>query len=477
MKEQEARYKKLQKELVHEKNSAWARFNKTEMKTLQTLNDGYMDFLSRCKNERMFVNESVAWAEKQGFTDIENKKRLKAGDKVYIANRGKNLLLAVIGSKGIDEGFNIVASHVDSPRLDLKPYPLNEDGDAAMAFLKTHYYGGIKKYQWVQIPMALVGVVALKDGSVVEINIGDGDNDPIFMVPDLLPHLAAKAQGDKKTGEVITGEQLNIICGSIPVDDEDVKDRVKLAVLEKLNTDYGMTESDFFSAELEVVPAGRARDLGFDRSMIAAYGQDDRVCAYGNLWGMFNLKGTPQRTAVVFLADKEETGSRGATGMDSTFFYHALSKIADKVQPGVSELKLRDLLAQSYALSTDVSAGVNFNFKSVHEMGNAPKLGYGVNMCKYTGSRGKGGSNDADAEYIARLRRLFDDNNVPWQLTELGKVDEGGGGTVAFLLSRLLINTIDLGTPLVGMHSPKEISSKVDVYATAKACKVFLADF
>ena len=477
MKEQESTYKKLQKELVHEKASAWSRFNKTEMKTLHTLNDGYMDFLSRCKNERMFVNESVAWAEQQGFTDIENKKRLKAGDKVYIANRGKNLLLAVVGSMGIDEGFNIVASHVDSPRLDLKPYPLNEDGDAAMAFLKTHYYGGIKKYQWVQIPLALVGVVALKDGSVVEINIGDGDDDPVFMVPDLLPHLAGKAQGDKKTGEVITGEQLNIICGSMPVSDEDVKDRIKLAVLEKLNADYGMTEADFFSAELEVVPAGRARDLGFDRSMIAAYGQDDRVCAYGNLWGMFNLKGTPKRTAVVFLADKEETGSRGATGMDSNFFYHAMSKIADKVEPGISELRLRDLLARSSALSTDVSAGVNFNFKSVHEMGNAPKLGYGVNMCKYTGSRGKGGSNDADAEYIARLRRLFDDNNVPWQLTELGKVDEGGGGTVAFLLSRLLINTIDLGTPLVGMHSPKEISSKVDVYATAKACKVFLADF
>jgi len=477
MTEKESKYKDLQKELVHERISAWSRFDKTEMQVMESMNKEYMDFLSRCKNERVFINESVAWAEAEGFTSIEDCKSLKAGDKVYIANRGKNLLMAIIGEKGVDEGFNIVASHVDSPRLDLKPYPLNEDGDAAMAFLKTHYYGGIKKYQWVQIPLALVGVVALKDGSVVEVNIGDGDDDPVFMVPDLLPHLAAKAQGDKKTGEVITGEQLNILCGSIPVDDEDVKDRIKLAVLERLNDDYGMTESDFFSAELEVVPAGRARELGFDRGMIAGYGQDDRVCAYGNLWGMFGLEKTPLRTAVVFLADKEETGSRGATGMDSNFFYHALSKIADKVEPGISELRFRDLLANSNALSTDVSAGVNINFKSVHEMGNAPKLGYGVNMCKYTGARGKAGSNDADAEYIARLRRLFDDNNVPWQISELGKVDEGGGGTVAFLLSRLLIHTIDLGTPLVGMHSPKEISSKVDVYATAKACKVFMADF
>ncbi len=477
-KAEESKYKKLEEKLFSKKENGWLKFGRAELGILEKMNREYMAYISKCKNERLFIDETIAWAENNGFKPLESYKgKLKSGDKLYIGNRGKNLLLAVIGRKGVNEGMNIVASHVDAPRLDIKPNPLYEDGDSAMALMKTHYYGGIKKYQWVNRPLSLVGIAALKDGTTVEINIGEEPDDPCFVISDLLPHLASKAQGDLKAGEVIKGEQLNIIVGSVPVNDADVKEKIKMMVLEKLNNDYGITEDDFISSELEVVPSGMAREIGFDRGLIGAYGHDDRVCAYGNLWALMNMKKAPEKTAVVFLADKEEIGSYGSTGMDSNFFYHGVSKIIDAVKPGSSEIFVRDCLAASSALSTDVSAGVNPEFKQVHDMRNAPKLGYGVNFCKYTGSRGKAGSNDADAEYIARLRKLLDDGGVPWQLTELGKVDEGGGGTVAWLLARWQINTIDMGVALVGMHSPFELASKIDIYACGKACKLFLEEF
>ncbi len=475
--DKKSKYKELEEKISRRRRCAWNDFSRAQHKELDDLCKEYMKMISECKNERQFVAETIETAKKHGFKPLESFKSPKAGDKIYLANRGKNVVLAVVGKKGVKEGLNIVASHVDSPRLDLKPNPLIEDRESSTAIFKTHYYGGIKKYQWTQRPMAIIGVVALKDGSTVNINIGDGENDPVFVIPDLLPHLAARVQGDLKTPDVIRGEQLNLICGSIPVDDESVKEKVKMTVLEKLYDDYGIDENDFVSAELEAVPAGSAREVGLDRSIIAAYGHDDRVCAFANIWALFNMKETPEKTAVVFLADKEEIGSYGATGMDSSFFYHAVSKIADGLEKGCGDMRVRDVLSISSALSTDVSAAVNPNFKEVHEINNAPILGYGVNMLKYTGARGKAGSSDADAEYVAKLRRLFDDEKIAWQLTELGKVDEGGGGTVAFLLARHLIHTIDLGVPLVGMHSPFELASKADIYAAAKACSAFLSKF
>lgn len=435
--------------------------------------EGYKKFLDGAKTEREFVTEGIKLVEKNGFVNAEKKDKLTVGDKVYYVNRGKNLVLAVIGKEDIENGINYVVSHVDSPRLDLKGNPLYEDLD--LAYMKTHYYGGIKKYQWASLPLALHGVVVLASGEKVEITIGEKDEDPVFTIPDILPHLSAKIQGDRKTGEVIKGEELQIIVGSIPssIEDKDVKEKIKYTVLEILNRDYGMIEEDFISAELELVPAGRCRDLGFDRSMIGGYGQDDRICGYTSMMAIIDLKEIPERTAVCFLADKEEIGSTGSTGLKSDYINYVTGDMIYKLKGDFNEMMLRKTLWNSNAMSSDVNAGIDPIFRSVHDAQNAAKIGYGVVVTKYTGARGKSGTNDADAEYVGKIRKMLNDAKVNWQIGELGKVDEGGGGTVAMYLAHLGINTIDIGPALLAMHSPFEVSSKLDVYETYRAYKVF----
>lgn len=435
--------------------------------------EGYKKFLDGAKTEREFVTEGIKLVEKNGFVNAEKKDKLTVGDKVYYVNRGKNLVLAVIGKEDIENGINYVVSHVDSPRLDLKGNPLYEDLD--LAYMKTHYYGGIKKYQWASLPLALHGVVVLASGEKVEITIGEKDEDPVFTIPDVLPHLSAKIQGDRKTGEVIKGEELQIIVGSIPssIEDKDVKEKIKYTVLEILNRDYGMIEEDFISAELELVPAGRCRDLGFDRSMIGGYGQDDRICGYTSMMAIIDLKEIPERTAVCFLADKEEIGSTGSTGLKSDYINYVTGDMIYKLKGNFNEMMLRKTLWNSNAMSSDVNAGIDPIFRSVHDAQNAAKIGYGVVVTKYTGARGKSGTNDADAEYVGKIRKMLNDAKVNWQIGELGKVDEGGGGTVAMYLAHLGINTIDIGPALLAMHSPFEVSSKLDVYETYRAYKVF----
>ena len=435
--------------------------------------EGYKKFLDGAKTEREFVTDGINLVEKNGFVNAEKKDKLTVGDKVYYVNRGKNLVLAVIGKEDIENGINYVVSHVDSPRLDLKGNPLYEDLD--LAYMKTHYYGGIKKYQWASLPLALHGVVVLASGEKVEITIGEKDEDPVFTIPDILPHLSAKIQGDRKTGEVIKGEELQIIVGSIPssIEDKDVKEKIKYTVLEILNRDYGMIEEDFISAELELVPAGRCRDLGFDRSMIGGYGQDDRICGYTSMMAIIDLKEIPERTAVCFLADKEEIGSTGSTGLKSDYINYVTGDMIYKLKGNFNEMMLRKTLWNSNAMSSDVNAGIDPIFRSVHDAQNAAKIGYGVVVTKYTGARGKSGTNDADAEYVGKIRKMLNDAKVNWQIGELGKVDEGGGGTVAMYLAHLGINTIDIGPALLAMHSPFEVSSKLDVYETYRAYKVF----
>lgn len=435
--------------------------------------EGYKKFLDKAKTEREFVTEGIKLAEKNGFVSAEKKDKFVTGDKIYYVNRGKNLVLAVIGKEDIENGINYVVSHVDSPRLDLKGNPLYEDLD--LAYMKTHYYGGIKKYQWASLPLALHGVVVLASGEKVEITIGEKDDDPVFTIPDILPHLSAKIQGDRKTGEVIKGEELQIIVGSIPssVEDKEVKERIKYTVLEILNRDYGMIEEDFISAELELVPAGRCRDLGFDRSMIGGYGQDDRICGYTSMMAMIDLEEAPAKTAVCFLADKEEIGSTGSTGLKSDYINYITGDMIYKIKGTFNEMMLRKTLWNSNAMSSDVNAGIDPIFRGVHDAQNAAKIGYGVVVTKYTGARGKSGTNDADAEYVGKIRKMLNDAKVNWQIGELGKVDEGGGGTVAMYLAHLGINTIDIGPALLAMHSPFEVSSKLDVYETYRAYKVF----
>lgn len=455
----------------YKKENGWNCINSREV--VFDFSEGYKKFLDGAKTEREFVTEGIKLVEKNGFVNAEKKDKLTVGDKVYYVNRGKNLVLAVIGKEDIENGINYVVSHVDSPRLDLKGNPLYEDLD--LAYMKTHYYGGIKKYQWASLPLALHGVVVLASGEKVEITIGEKDEDPVFTIPDILPHLSAKIQGDRKTGEVIKGEELQIIVGSIPssIEDKDVKEKIKYTVLEILNRDYGMIEEDFISAELELVPAGRCRDLGFDRSMIGGYGQDDRICGYTSMMAIIDLKEIPERTAVCFLADKEEIGSTGSTGLKSDYINYVTGDMIYKLKGNFNEMMLRKTLWNSNAMSSDVNAGIDPIFRSVHDAQNAAKIGYGVVVTKYTGVRGKSGTNDADAEYVGKIRKMLNDAKVNWQIGELGKVDEGGGGTVAMYLAHLGINTIDIGPALLAMHSPFEVSSKLDVYETYRAYKVF----
>lgn len=433
----------------------------------------YIDFMSLSKTERETVDNSIEIAEKAGFKDLNTVSELKAGDKVYFNNRGKSLFLFVVGKEDLAKGLNILGAHVDSPRLDLKQHPLYED--SGLVLLDTHYYGGIKKYQWVAQPLALHGVVCKKDGSLVKIVIGENDDDPVVGVSDLLIHLAADQM--KKTGSnVVEGEDLNVLFGSIPATtEEDEKELVKKNILNLLKEKYDIEEDDFISAEIEVVPAGKARDYGFDRSMVMAYGQDDNVCAYTSLRAIVEEE-NPERTSCCILSDKEEVGSQGNTGMHSSAFENTLAELMDKCGQ-YSELNIRRCLRNSMMLSSDVSAAHDPNYPSVSSPNqNNAEFGKGIVFNKYTGSRGKGGSNDANPEFIAKIRKVLDDNGVNYQTSELGKVDQGGGGTIAYILANKDVEVIDAGVAVQNMHACYEVTSKVDIYEAYLAYKAFLKD-
>lgn len=433
----------------------------------------YIDFMTLSKTERETVDNSIEIAEKAGFKDLNTVSELKAGDKVYFNNRGKSLFLFVVGKEDLAKGLNILGAHVDSPRLDLKQHPLYED--SGLVLLDTHYYGGIKKYQWVAQPLALHGVVCKKDGSLVKVVIGESDDDPVVGVSDLLIHLAADQM--KKTGSnVVEGEDLNVLFGSIPAaTEEDEKELVKKNILNLLKEKYDIEEDDFISAEIEVVPAGKARDYGFDRSMVMAYGQDDNVCAYTSLRAIVEEE-NPERTSCCILSDKEEVGSQGNTGMCSSAFENTLAELMDKCGQ-YSELNIRRCLRNSMMLSSDVSAAHDPNYPSVSSPNqNNAEFGKGIVFNKYTGSRGKGGSNDANPEFIAKIRKVLDENGVNYQTSELGKVDQGGGGTIAYILANKDVEVIDAGVAVQNMHACYEVTSKVDIYEAYLAYKAFLKD-
>lgn len=462
-----------------ERENAWEKYPEGKKREkVYSFAEDYRVFLSKCKTERECVREFVKKAEKEGFVNIdkviEENVKLKAGDRIYANNMGKGLALFVIGKEPLEKGMNILGAHIDSPRLDLKQDPLYEDHDFAM--LDTHYYGGIKKYQWVTLPLALHGVIVKKDGTTVAVNVGDKPGDPVFGVSDLLIHLAAE-QMEKKAAKVIEGENLDLLIGSIPLEEdadnkEKTKDKVKANILRLLEKEYQIEEEDFLSAEIEVVPAGEARDYGFDRSMIMGYGHDDRVCAYPSFMAMLEMK-KPQYTSVCLLVDKEEIGSVGASGMQSKFFENMVAELIN-VMGDYSELKVRRAMRNSKVLSSDVSAAFDPNFPSVMNGRNAAYFGRGLVFNKYTGARGKSGSNDASAEYIGRLRHMMDTEKISFQTAELGKVDQGGGGTIAYILANYGMNVIDSGVAVLNMHAPWEIISKVDLYEAYRGYIVFL---
>ena len=452
--------------------TAWDKYQGKELDKVMKFSEGYKTFLDNSKTEREAVNNSIALAKKKGFKNLEEVKKVKAGDKLYFNNRGKSLALFVIGKKPLEEGINILGAHIDSPRLDLKQHPLYEDG--GLALLDTHYYGGIKKYQWVAQPMALHGVVIKKDGKVVDVKIGEKEDDPVISISDLLIHLA-KDQMEKTGSKVVEGEDLNALVGSIPaVGKKDEKDLVKKYILDLLKKNYNIEEDDFISAELEIVPAGHTRDLGLDRSMIIGYGQDDRICAYTSLIAMLELD-NPTRTTCCLLTDKEEVGSQGNTGAECRFFENALAEIIDKKEK-YSDLTLRRLLRNSLMLSSDVSAAFDPNYPSVSSKNNNAYFGKGIVFNKYTGSRGKSGCNDANPEFIAQVRKIMDDNKVSFQTSELGKVDQGGGGTIAKYCADLDMEVLDAGIALQNMHACYETASKVDIYEAYRGYKAFLKD-
>ena len=426
--------------------------------------EGYKAFLNAGKTEREASAYLVKILKEHGYEPFDYHKKYEAGAKVYYHNRSKALIMAVIGTQPIENGVNIIASHIDSPRLDLKPRPLYEEAQFGM--FKTHYYGGIKKYQWTAIPLSLHGVVMTKDGKKVEVSIGEEAGDPVFCVTDLLPHLAAD-QMKRPAGELIRGEELNLVVGSLPFRDDEASELVKLNILKILFEKYGVTEADFLSAELEVVPAFKAGDVGFDRSLVGGYGQDDRVCAFTEMEAVFNC-GVPETTVMCIFADKEEIGSCGSTGMKCAFLRHFIEDLA-----AAHGLAGRTVLAKSRCLSADVSAAFDPTFPDVYERKNNAFINYGVSICKYTGSRGKGGSSDASAEFMGWVRRMLDEGNVLWQTSELGKVDQGGGGTVAAYIAELDVDTIDVGVPVLSMHAPYELTSKIDVYSTYRAFAEF----
>ncbi len=461
--------KKEINELSYNNENAFAKQTDAQKKEIFAFCEDYRKFITKAKTEREFCECTCRELTKAGFSPLESKTVLNAGDKVFTVNRGKGVIAAVIGTDDISDGVNIIGAHIDSPRLDLKPNPLYEDG--GIAYFKTHYYGGIKKYQWTTMPLAIHGVAALADGTQIKIVIGEGEDDPVFCVSDLLPHLAA-AQMGKKMNEAISGESLNIILGNIGCDDEDIKDGVKYNILKLLNEKYDICEEDLLSSEIEVVPAYPARDIGFDRSMIGGYGQDDRVCAYTALRAITDIN-KPQKTAVCLLVDKEEVGSMGSTGMQSRHFENVMAKLCAMTHKDYNDIILRDALSHSTCLSADVSAAFDPNYPDVSEKRNCPIFGGGISLTKYTGSRGKGGASDASAELVAKIRAIFNENDVKWQIGELGKVDVGGGGTIAQFVANLDVDVIDAGVALLSMHSPYELASKLDIFMTYKGYREF----
>ncbi|MBR2048198.1 MAG: aminopeptidase [Oscillospiraceae bacterium] len=456
----------LKESLLAAPKNGFTRITAEDRVEMEAYAKRYMAFMDAAKTEREATSWAVREAEKQGFKPFVPGMAANPGDKIYYNNRNKSVALAVIGTEPLSAGANICTAHVDSPRMDVKPNPLYED--AEIAYLKTHYYGGIKKYQWVTVPLAIHGVVCRKDGTTVEITIGEDDSEPILMVSDLLPHLAAD-QMQKTAGKVIAGEQLNVILGTEPIEGEG-SDLVKLNVMKWLNDKYGIIEEDFLSAELSIVPAGRCREVGLDRSLISAYGHDDRVCGYAEMEAIFTIP-TPRKTAVCLLADKEEIGSVGISGMQSQFFEHFMDNLC-----AAQGVRLYDCLANSFCLSADVTNAYDPNFPEVSDRRNNSQVNYGVSVFKYTGSRGKGGCSDASAEAMSYIRSTFDAAGVLWQIATLGKVDQGGGGTVAAYMANRNIVTVDAGVPVLSMHAPLELVSKLDCYQLLLACKaIYLA--
>ncbi len=464
---EKSEFKKLKEKLLCEKKNGYDR--PVDEAAMEAYCRDYKAFLDSGKTERLCAAQVIRMAEERGWRPYARGMALKAGDKVYLCNRGKGVLLACIGEKSLAEGAQIAAAHIDSPRLDLKPNPLYEDTE--LAYFKTHYYGGIRKYQWLTIPLELRGVVALRDGSRAEVDIGGEEGDPKLVITDLLPHLGAE-QGKKPLAQAVPAETLNILLGSRPIGDGEEKDRVKLAVMKILYEKYGITEEDFTSAELEAVPAVKACDIGLDRSMIGAYGHDDRVCAYAALRALLDLESVPAKTAVCVLADKEEIGSDGVTGMQSAVFDTFMEDLCES--QGVA---VRACFEKSFCLSADVTAAYDPDYSDVYEKRNAAYLNHGVGLCKYTGARGKSGASDADAETVAYVRRLFDGAGVAWQIAELGKVDAGGGGTVAMYMANRNITTLDAGVPVLSMHAPFETVAKLDCWETYRGMKaVYMAE-
>ncbi len=456
----------LKEKLFAENKSAYDVCTDKEVEAAYAYCGEYMQFLDRAKTERECVTEAVKLLEKNGFTAFEYGKKYVTGDKFYYNNRGKALYAVVMGEKSLDEGVSLAAGHIDSPRIDLKQNPVYEEG--GMAFFKTHYYGGIKKFQWVTIPLALHGVIVKEDGTVIHVCIGEEDTDPVFYITDVLPHLG-KDQAAKTLGGAFTGENLNVLAGSRPYDDKAISERIKLKLLALLNEKYDVTEADLLSAELCLVPSARARDIGFDRSLIGAYGHDDRVCSYPILSAILDMaEHTPTYTAVTILADKEEIGSEGNTGMQSFAFENMLIELAENA--GVNP---RRMFAHSKCLSADVTACYDPNYAEVYEARNSAFVNKGVALAKFTGARGKSSTNDAHAEYVAYVRSIFNKAGCVWQTAELGKVDQGGGGTVAMYLAKLDIDTVDVGVPVLSMHAPFEVVSKTDVYMAYKAFRAF----
>ena len=460
--------KELKEKLFYNKKNVYQIIDNETVNKVNSFSEDYKNFLNLAKTEREAVKFAVEAAVEKGYTEYVPGMELKPGSRLFWNNRGKALILAIIGTEPIQNGVRINAAHVDSPRLDLKQCPLYADSE--MALFKTHYYGGIKKYQWTAIPLALHGVVVLTDGTQVDINIGENEDDPVFAVSDLLPHLASEQM--KKTGSaIIAGEDLNIIVGSRPFKSDKESELVKLNILSILNEKYGITEEDFLSAELEAVPAFKAKDIGFDRSMIGSYGHDDRVCAYPALRAILDTERTPVKTIVTVLTDKEETGSDGNTGLNSSYLRYFIENLAEDF--GV---RGRVVLSNSECLSADVNAAFDPTYPSVMEKNNASYINYGVVVTKYTGSRGKSGTSDASAEFTGRIRSLMNKNNITWQTGELGKVDAGGGGTVAAYIANMDVDVIDLGVPVLSMHAPYEIVAKSDVYMAYRAFKAFIED-
>lgn len=473
-----SRFKKLEKKVLLDKGYIWEGISKAEEAKVMAMAEEYKTFLDVGKTERECAENIVALAEKQGYVPLTGASTMKPGDKYHIMPFGKTVFLVLVGKRPMEEGFNIIGSHIDSPRLDLKPQPLYEDKTCNMALFRTHYYGGIKKYNWASTELAIHARVINQEGKTVDIVIGEDPNDPLFTIPDLLPHLYRESQALRKAPQVIKGEELRVLVGNRGVDDKDIKNKVKLWILDYLHTRYGIVEEDFITSEFEIVPAGKARDIGLDRSMIGAYGQDDRICAFTSMKALFDLKKPPNRTSIIMFFDKEEIGSTGATGADSLLLQNVIAHLFE-VRDGemkYREASVRKALVNSYAISADVTAGINPIFKDVHEHDNASRLAKGIAVTKYTGSGGKYGASDASPEFVGKMRNILNKKKIPWQTGELGKVDEGGGGTIAKHMAFFGIHVLDAGPPLLSMHTPLEVSSKVDIKSSMDAYRAFLTD-